>query len=67
MTPDRLRYCLDAIGWSQRGLAGWIGIDDRQVRRWAAGATIPPPVAAWLERLAACHDRNPPPAREARP
>lgn len=61
MTPDRFRECLTALHWSQRGLAALLDVDERQVRRWAAGATIPPPVAAWLELLAAFHERHPPP------
>jgi hypothetical protein len=61
MTPDRFRACLVALAWSQRHLAPIVGYDERQVRRWAAGATIPADVAAWLETLAQCHEANPPP------
>jgi hypothetical protein len=53
MTSDRLREILAALHWSQRGLAAILGYDERQVRRWAVGAPIPEPVAAWLERLGA--------------
>lgn len=63
MTPDRLRECLALLRWSQRGLADALQVDERQVRRWAAGAAIPPPVAAWLAKAAAWMDRNPPPSR----
>lgn len=63
MTPERLRECLAALRWSQRGLADALACDERQVRRWAAGATVPPSVAAWLERLASYHERHPPPQR----
>lgn len=63
MTPDRLRECLALLSWSQRGLAAILDMDERQVRRWAAGATIPDDIGAWLERLARFHERNPPPAR----
>lgn len=50
MTPDRFRSCLAALQWSQRGLADMLHMDERQVRRWAAGAVIPAAVAAWLEQ-----------------
>jgi transcriptional regulator with XRE-family HTH domain len=63
MTPARLRECLALLRWSQRGLAEALACDERQVRRWAAGATVPPAIAAWLDRLAAYHARNPPPGR----
>jgi len=63
VTPETLRHCLEALAWSQRGLADQLGLDSRQVRRWAAGAAIPPPVAAWLALLAAFHERHPPPRR----
>jgi ribosome-binding protein aMBF1 (putative translation factor) len=61
MTPDQFRACLDLIGWSQRGLAARLQMDERQVRRWAAGADIPRPIAAWLEDLALFHERHPAP------
>ena len=63
MTPDRFRACLAALHWSQRGLADILKMDERQVRRWAAGAEIPVAVSAWLEALAKTHERNPPPVR----
>lgn len=61
MTPDRLRECLAALDWTQRSLARLLDVDERQVRRWAAGASVPAPVAAWLDRLAAYHTKHPPP------
>ena len=67
MTPDRLRECLDLIGWSQRGLADKLEVDERQARRWAAGAApIPDLVADWLERVGAFHAANPAPAGRVR-
>lgn len=63
MTPTRFRECLALIRWSGRGLADALATDERQVRRWAAGAKIPEPVAAWLDRAAVWHTANPPPAR----
>lgn len=63
MTPQTLRRALAIIGWSQRGLADLLDVDERQVRRWATGATVPPAIAAWLTRLADFHEINPPPSR----
>lgn len=63
MSPDQFRAALASLRWSQRGLADVLGVDERQVRRWAAGATIPPAVAAWITKAAAWMDRNPPPSR----
>jgi plasmid maintenance system antidote protein VapI len=63
MTPSRLRDILALLCWSQRGLAGVLGCDERLVRRMATGAAdIPAPIAAWLETLAAVHEANPPPS-----
>ena len=51
-----------------RGLADALGVDDRQVRRWAMGDyAIPEQVAAWLDRLATYHARHPPPGRSITP
>ena len=63
MTPDRFRAVLRLVHWTGRGLATILGCDERLIRRWAAGsAAIPLGVAEWLERLAAAHESNPPPA-----
>ena len=62
MTPTRLREALAALHWSQRGLAAILGVDERQVRRWAAGAyPVPARIAAWLEGMAAYAESHPPP------
>ena len=66
MTPDRLRECLAFLRWTQRGLADALAMNERQVRRWAGGATIPQQVADWLDEAARWHERHPPPARSAR-
>ena len=75
MTPTRLRECLAALRWSQRGLAAQLLRPEGTVRQWARGAVrIPEDVAVWLERIAPrageLHDEldallqeNPPPAR----
>ena len=60
MTPTRLRECLDALGWSQRGLADLLGIHETRVRRMARGLVeVPGEVAEWLETLAAIHAAHP--------
>ncbi|KXV33117.1 hypothetical protein AD940_14340 [Gluconobacter thailandicus] len=62
MTPTELRECLDALRWSQRGLASALGCDERTARRWAAGqAEVPGGVAEWLRRLASFHADTPAP------
>jgi hypothetical protein len=62
MTPDRVRHCLTALHWTQRGLAHVLDVDERLVRRWASGANVVPGrIAAWLETLAEYHEANPPP------
>ncbi len=62
MTPTRFRECLALLRWTQRGLADALDCDDRLVRRWASGAgSVPPEVAAWLERLTAAHEAEPMP------
>lgn len=60
MTPERLKHCLQAIQrpvpLSQRGLAAWIGVHERQVRRWADDeqyGTVPADIEEWLETVAA--------------
>jgi hypothetical protein len=66
----RLRECCDIIGWPLRQLTrelnqhGW-RIADTTVRQgWARDLVpIPDDVAEWLERLADCHQANPPPPR----
>ena len=62
MTPDQFRACLEAIGWTQRGLAERLSCNERGVRRWADGsAAIPPAIAAWLMALASAHELHPAP------
>lgn len=62
MTPERLQECLDILHWSNRALADEIDGNERLVRRMMAGeTTVPPKVAAWLERLVAYHQKHPAP------
>lgn len=64
MTPTRLRDCLTALDWTQRGLARLLGRQEGTVRQWARGAVqIPEDVSAWLEKLAMYHAKHPPPSR----
>lgn len=55
MNRDRILYCLQTIKQivplSQRGLATWTGINERQVRRWVSDnerGNVPPDMAKWL-------------------
>ena len=65
MTPTRLRECLAALRWSQRGFAEALSRPEGTVRQWARGATrIPDDVAAWLEEAGQWHAKNPLPARK---
>lgn len=66
MTSDGLRVALNALHWSQRGLARILDLDERRVRRWAAGEPIPLAIARWLEIRARHAELNPPPEREMR-
>lgn len=63
MTPERLSECLALLHWPRRTLSKRTGYAQTQVERWAKGAPIPEPVAAWLERAARWMERNPPPGR----
>lgn len=63
MTPERLRECLTALSWGQRKLATILDMDERQVRRWAAGDRIPDDIARWLEVRAKHAEKHPPPVR----
>lgn len=64
MTPERLRECLTALCWSQRGLARNLNKAEGTVRQWARGKlSIPEDVAVWLERCGRFMEENPPPPR----
>ena len=67
MTPERFKECLDAIGWTGRELGRQLGVDERQVRRWAGSAEVPDQIAKWIEHLAQFHKANPAPRRVAPP
>ena len=66
MTPAELRATLAALGWTTRGLARFLGRPEPSVLNWLRpNYSIPPDVAAWLERRVAAHTRamqdDPPP------
>ena len=64
MTPTRLRECIAALDWTQRGLARLLNRQEGTVRQWARGAVqIPEDVAIWLERRTAHAAKWPPPVR----
>jgi DNA-binding transcriptional regulator YiaG len=66
MTPTRFRECLDALDWSQRGIARTLDRQEGTVRQWARGVVqIPDDVAGWLETLARFHEQHPAPVRAA--
>lgn len=65
MTPTRLRECLTALRWSQRGFAAALGRPEGTVRQWARGTVrIPDNVAEWLEIAGQWHEKNPVPDRK---
>ena len=64
MTPTHFRSCVASLHWTGRGLADIVGVNEHQVRRWAAGADIPQDIADWLERLSRFHRDHPPPDRQ---
>ena len=61
-----LQQLREAIGWSIQHTADRLGVNERTVRRWDSGEFDPPSaIVAWLRKIAAYIDRNPPPARSA--
>jgi DNA-binding transcriptional regulator YiaG len=48
MTAPELRAALGRVGESQRGFARLVGVDERTVRRWVAGAAEVP---LWVPLL----------------
>ena len=63
MTAEAFNAALEALRWSQRGVADALGCDVKIVHRYAHGiADIPDSIALWLATLAEFHVKNPPPA-----
>jgi len=53
LTPERLKWQLDVIGWGRGEVAHRLDIDDRKVAAWVVGRSFCPNlVAVWLEKLA---------------
>jgi plasmid maintenance system antidote protein VapI len=64
MSPSRLRECLDTLHWGASTLARVTGAHRNSVHDWLTGRVrIRPDLSAWIERLAAFHERNPPPPK----
>lgn len=55
MTPAACKRTLNAIGFSQRSFAKFIGIDERTVRRWMKNG-IPPEIACLVQAMMALHN-----------
>jgi len=66
MTSATFRAHLEALGWTQRGLAVLLGLSHNTVHRWALDeAVIPERYAQWIEGVAAYMQKHPPPARSS--
>jgi hypothetical protein len=62
LTAAELKTSLATIGWSGRELSIRAGCHRNLPVKWLQGMTpVPPPIAAWLIRLARFHDRHPAP------
>jgi transcriptional regulator with XRE-family HTH domain len=62
MTASTFRAHLEALGWTQRGLAALLGLAHNTVHRWALDqAVIPERYAAWIENVAEFIKQHPPP------
>lgn len=65
MSETRFQECLDILGWSYRPFGRRIGVDEKQIRRWAKGVRAPPArLMSWMERMARHVANNPPPHPE---
>ena len=51
MTPAQYRVAIERLGLSQRAAGTFLGIDERQSRRWIAGDARIPEAVAKLLRL----------------
>lgn len=51
----------EAVGWSIQHTADRLGVNERTIRRWDSGQFDPPDVViAWLGKIAAFIEGNPP-------
>lgn len=68
MTAAELEAALAAVGWRGKTLARFMRCDETTVRHMREGKRhVPEPVARFLERLVAWHDKNPMPEWRTRP
>lgn len=51
MTPKQYADAIDRLGLSQRSAAAFLGVGERQSRRWIAGENAIPESVAKLLRL----------------
>lgn len=51
MTPKQYIQAIAALGLSQRAAGAFLGVDERQSRRWVAGDSAIPESVAKLLRL----------------
>lgn len=51
MTPTQYAAAIDLLGLSQRAAGAFLGVDERQSRRWVAGDSAIPESVAKLLRL----------------
>lgn len=63
MTPKRLAECIAILGWTQRETGRQLSRQEAAIRQYLAGKKIPDADAAWIEKLARFHERNPAPQR----
>ena len=62
MTASTFRRHIEALGWTQRGLAALLGVSHNTVHRWALDqAVIPERYAVWIEDVARFIKQHPPP------
>ena len=59
----RMRAALGTLFWGAGSLAGALGVRGDTAKKWLSGkSAMPAGILPWLERLAAFHRANPPPA-----
>ena len=51
MTPIQYKAAIERLGLSQRAAGAFLGVDERQSRRWIAGDSAIPESVAKLLRL----------------
>jgi transcriptional regulator with XRE-family HTH domain len=51
MTPKQYADAIEALGLSQRAAGKFLGVDERQSRRWVAGDSAIPESVSKLLRL----------------